>query len=457
MSQPANTASKGTPLWRMSKKFSFAAEKIIPDSMVFCLILTFVVFIAALIGTESGFLTLIGYWQEGLWTQLTFAMQMSLMVVVCATTARSSQMTKGMESLSKLVRTPVAAMILLMSFGFVSSFLNWAFCTIVTPILAMQLSKNIKGLHFPMMLAAGYTCMIFGQCLGPTASVYAVIATEGHQFADLIGVISQDVSVYNSVNVIIWVILAITFMALAIFTRPPKHELVEFNSEVKDNTVDYSVKNIETLADRLNASRIIMWAIGLAGIIYIVHSFITLGFMGSLSVTFIILLFIVANCFLYSSPRAFIEAHKANMFLTCEIMIQFPFYGGIMGIMQYSGLATIIVGFMVSIGTASTMPILAFLSASIVNLFIPSQGGQWAIQGQLIIDAAQQSGADVVTCINAFVHGDEATNLLQPLYLIPALAVVNMKLKDVWGFCAFIWVFWTVLAMLGFYFIPMFV
>ncbi|MFI3214095.1 MAG: TIGR00366 family protein, partial [Eubacteriales bacterium] len=70
---------------------------------------------------------------------------------------------------------------------------------------------------------------------------------------------------------------------------------------------------------------------------------------------------------------------------------------------------------------------------------------------------AQQSGADVVTCINAFVHGDEATNLLQPLYLIPALAVVNMKLKDVWGFCAFIWVFWTVLAMLGFYFIPMFV
>ena len=59
--------------------------------------------------------------------------------------------------------------------------------------------------------------------------------------------------------------------------------------------------------------------------------------------------------------------------------------------------------------------------------------------------------------INAFVYGDEATNLLQPLYVIPALSVVGMKLKDVWGFMAFIWVFWLVITTIGLYVIPMFV
>ncbi len=383
-------------------------------------------------------------------------MQMALMVVVCATTAKSKQVTNAMLNLSKLVRTPTAAIILLMTFGYVSSFLNWAFCTIITPILAMQLSKNIKGMHFPMLLAAGYTCMIMGQCLGPTASVYATIATEGHALAEVIGVITQDTSVYNPMNVTLWIIMAAVFVILAIFTRPPQHELVEFNSDIKESYKDYTVKEITCVADRMNASRIIMWVVGLFGVVFLANSFLTVGFMSSLSVTNIILLFMTANCFLYNSPRAFVEAHKDNMFLSCEVMIQFPFYGGIMGIMEGSGLALMIVTFMVSVANAATMPIMSFLSASIVNLFIPSQGGQWIVQGPLLMDAAHQTGANVVHTINAFVYGDEATNLLQPLYLIPALSVVNMKLKDAWGFCAFIWVFWTVLACLGLYFIPMF-
>ncbi len=456
-SQQNAVHSKGTALWRMSKKFQFAAEKIIPDSFVFCLILTFIVFIAAFIGTDKGAMDLVNYWAKGLWTQLSFAMQMTLMVIVCATTAKSPQVKALMLKLANFVSTPTAAIILLMAFGYVSSFVNWAFCTIITPILAMQLSKNIKGLHFPMLLAAGYTTMIMGQCLGPTASVYAVIATEGHAFAKEIGVIMQDQSVYNPMNVTLWFIMATVFVLIAVFTRPPLDELVEFKSDIDDADKDYTIANVSTLADKLNSSKIIMWLVGLMGLMAITYSFVTKGFMGSLSVTFIILVFITANCFLYGTSRAFVEAHKDNMFLSCEIAIQFPFYGGIMGLMQSSGLAQIIVAYMVAAANADTMPIMVFLSASLVNLFIPSQGGQWIVQGPLVIEAVQQTGANLLHCINAFVYGDEATNLLQPLYLIPALAVVGMKLKDAWGFCAFIWVFWTVMCCLGLYFIPMIV
>jgi short-chain fatty acids transporter len=89
-------------------------------------------------------------------------------------------------------------------------------------------------------------------------------------------------------------------------------------------------------------------------------------------------------------------------------------------------------------------------------MFIPSQGGQWIVQGPLLVDATEQLGGSLPTVINAFVYGDEATNLLQPLYLIPALAVVNMKLKEVWGYCAYLCVFWFILTALGLYFIPAF-
>ena len=130
-----------------------------------------------------------------------------------------------------------------------------------------------------------------------------------------------------------------------------------------------------------------------------------------------------------------------------------------MGMMYVeNGLGAVLINGMVSIANAQTLPIWSFLSACMVNLFVPSQGGQFTVQGPLIVAAANQiEGANLVNCLNAFVYGDECTNLLQPLYVIPALSVVGMKLKDVWGFMAFICVFWLVIVCLGLYFIPMFI
>lgn len=351
----------------------------------------------------------------------------------------------------------MGAMILLMGFGYVSSFVNWAFCTVVTPILAMQLSKQIKGLHFPMMIAAGYSTMILGQCLGPSASVYALVATKGHFLEKEIGILTQADTVYNNVNVALFIIMAVFTVLLSIFTVPPKEEIVEFKTALDDEEINEEIEENETVADKLNGSKIIMYLIGISGILVLGNTFITKGFLGALSVNFIIFLFITLNCFLYNTPRKFVEAYKENMFLTTEIIIQFPFYGGIAGMMMDSGFGAVVVAAIINVANASTMPVWAYISASVTNLFIPSQGGQWIVQGPLLVDAAKQVDANMLYVINAFVYGDEATNLLQPLYVIPALSVVGMKLKDVWGFMAFIWVFWLVITTIGLYVIPMFI
>lgn len=160
---------------------------------------------------------------------------------------------------------------------------------------------------------------------------------------------------------------------------------------------------------------------------------------------------------MYNTPYKFITSYRENLSLATDVMIQFPFYGGISGMMADSGLGVLIVGGFTSISTGETLPVFSYLSASIVNLFIPSQGGQWIVQGPILVDAAIELEANMAHVVNAFVYGDEATNLLQPLYVIPALAVVNMKLKDVWGYMAFIWLFWFIVTTLGLYFIPLFV
>ena len=462
----SNTAaqSKGTPLWRISKKFNFAAEKIIPDSFVFCVILMLVVFVLSLVLCGKGPLELLIAWWDGLSSQFTLAFQMGLMVIVCATCAQSPQVAKLLNKIAGLVNSRTAALIVLMIFGYVTSMLNWAFCTIVTPILAMHLAKRIKGLHFPMMVAGGYSCMILGQCLGPSATLYSNLATEGSSYAAIVG---QTMSVadtcYNPMNIILFTVLAIVFILLVLFTQPGEHELVELGNIATQADVEpksyRSTTKAETPAEKMNTFKPIMWVVGAFIFVYIIYSVATKGLLGALNMNLGIFLFVGINCFLFPEPHAWIEAHSNSMHLATDVMLQFPFYGAIMGMMYLDGgLGSVLVNAIVSIANAQTLPIFSFLSACVTNLFIPSQGGQFTVQGPLIVEAAKAiPGANLVNCLNAFVYGDECTNLLQPLYVIPALSVVGMKLKDVWGFMAFICMFWVVITCLGLYFIPMFV
>lgn len=264
-------------------------------------------------------------------------------------------------------------------------------------------------------------------------------------------------------NIILFTILAIVFVLLVLFTQPGQNELVELGDIATEaDVVPASYKNTDpavTAAEKMNTFKPFMWITGAFIFIYIITSVVQKGLLGALNMNLVIFMFVGINCFLFPEPHQWIEAHKNSMHLATDVMLQFPFYGAIMGMMYLEGgLGSVLIGAIVSVSNAQTLPIFSFLSACVTNLFIPSQGGQFTVQGPLIVEAAKAiPGANLVNCLNAFVYGDECTNLLQPLYVIPALSVVGMKLKDVWGFMAFICVFWAIIVCGGLYFIPMFV
>lgn len=273
-----SSKDRGTVLWRFSQKFQFAADKIIPDSLVFCLILTFIVYVAALIFTDRGPVQLCLDWYNHAWDMLAFSMQMSMMVVVCAACAKSRPVNRAMGALAKALRNPIVAVVVFMIWGYIASFINWAFCTLSCTVLAIELSKRNKGLSFPILLVGGYCTSCLGQCLGPTASVYALLATEGNYMQETLGgILSQDVTVYNPVNLTIWIILALVTILLIVFTRPPKDSIMTLDSDTSSAQAEAEWEKIDrsTPAGVMNSSKIIMWLIGVAGIIAIVHEFAT--------------------------------------------------------------------------------------------------------------------------------------------------------------------------------------
>jgi short-chain fatty acids transporter len=308
------------------------------------------------------------------------------------------------------------------------------------------------------MIAAGYTTMVLGQAWCPSASVYALVATKGHFLEKSIGIITQDVSTYNIVNTVLFFILAAMVILLAVFTKPPVNEVIGYTPNEESNmtaaTVEADDYQAGSFANMLNSSRILMLLMGLSGAAVIVHNIIKEGPIGALNFNFVIFIFLTLNMFLYSTPVKFVQAFKDMARPGVEIMLQYPFYGGITGLMVASGMDKVSTDLLLRVATSDTIYAWAFLSSAFVNLFIPSQGGQWIVQGPILVEAAKALNADIPLILNAFVQGDEVTNLLQPLFVIPALALVGMKLKEVWGFMAFICMFWLAIGTVGLIVLP---
>jgi short-chain fatty acids transporter len=443
-------------LWRISKKFNFAAERIIPDSLVFCILLSGIAFVVCLITAGFDAVTVVQGWFNGLSSMNAFTTQIIMMIVFCGTAAKAPQVVNVLRKISKIPKTPTGALIFFMIVIYLVSIFNWAFGTILSPVLAMYLSKRIRGLHFPMMVVGGYAMMIQSQVIAPATSAYALVATPGHFLEDVIGVVGQDLILFNPVNLITCIAVTVAMILVTVLTHPPKDEIIELSVDLDmgKDLVNYTRETDDAPATRLNNSRFIMLFLGFLGLFALALNVYKNGFMKSMTLNWMILAFMVLDAFLYDSPSHFMAGIKSSMVSSAEVLVQFPLYGALAGMMQASGLAGEIANLLATIANGNTFYMLSFWSAAFLNLFIPGQGGQFIVQGPILMNAGKLLHTYTPYVMNAFVNGDECTNLLQPLWALPALAMVQMKLKDVWGLMAFLFLFWFIIASILLYALP---
>lgn len=173
--------------------------------------------------------------------------------------------------------------------------------------------------------------------------------------------------------------------------------------------------------------------IGVMGLVFIVYYFIKNGL--DLNINIVNFIFLFLGIIFHKTPRRFLESVNRAVKNASGIIVQFPFYAGIMGMMVASGLSAKLSEWFVSVSNEFMYPLLTFISAGILNIFVPSGGGQWAVQGPIMIPGAEALGVDLAKTAMAVAWGDAWTNMIQPFWAIPLLAIAGLKVRDIMGFC----------------------
>jgi short-chain fatty acids transporter len=414
-------------------------KSVLPTPFTIAVILTFFTFLLALFITESKvgenhFLQLLQFWEKGVWHPplLVFAMQMMLMLVLGHTLALSKPISNLIEKGTKYCNNTANAATIICFFTLLVSFFNWGLGLIFGAIFDRKVGEyaSKKGilLNYPLIGAAGYSGLMVWHG-GISGSAPIKIAEEGHFLVDKIGVISQAETVFSTMNISISIVLLIT-LPLLMYYLGKKNKGKTLNLSTSEQSETTTISG----AEKLDHSRIMAFLFGGIILFYAFYKAFILPETISFKVinpNYINLVLLGLAIVMHKSFFNFLKAVNSAIGGASGILIQFPLYFGIMGIMNHSGLVQIMSDFFVDISNETTFPIFTFISAGIVNVFVPSGGGQWAVQGPIIVEAATKLGVSIPKSVMALAYGDQLTNMLQPFWALPLLGITGLKAKEI--------------------------
>ena len=418
---------------------SRVVQRYLPDAFVLAILLTFLVVLAALGLTDSTPVDVVNYWGEGFSKLFVFGMQMVLVLLTGFVLALSPVVEKMLDKLTDIPNTPNQAYALTAVISFICCYLNWGLGLVVGALVAREMGKKVKGLHFPLVVAAAYSAEIVR---GPSSSIPVVMATPDHFMYEEFGIIPVTETLYSWWNIVVTLLIFAAIVAFYAFIKVPQDQVVGFVETVDEKAleVDEPDKSEMSVAERLDNSRVLLILLALLPLAYLVLHFADNGF--DINLNTVILLFLTLALFAHRSVNHFLAAVQEAITSTRGIILQFPIYAGVAGIMSNSGLVEVFSNAFIGIANSATFPVITFLVAGLVNIFIPSGGGQWAIQGPVMLEAAQAIGADIPQTIMAFAWGDSWTNQIQPFWALPLLGVAGLNARSIMGYCL-VWLFIT--------------
>lgn len=423
----------------------------LPSPFTIAVLLTFFTVFLALFFTKpitTSYLNysieILQFWEEGIWSTnlLVFAYQMMLILVLGHVLVLSKPMNKAILKITKYCTNTANSASIVAFFTMLVAFFNWGLGLIFGALLARkvaeQAQKNKIEINYPIIGAAGYLGLMVWHG-GISGSAPIKINEEGHiksimknvssdEIVNQIpGIISYSETVFSTWNLIIFFIVLLMisslFYILGKQSKPTKIDLPIY--KFSDETIASSK------AERLDVSRILAYIFGsLILVVFFIRYFeeiVQLQITPNLINFFLFGLAIL----MHGSFKSFSNAVSESISDISGILIQFPLYFGIMGIMNQSGLVTLISDSFVAISTATTLPIFTFFSAGLVNIFVPSGGGQWVVQGPIVVESALKLGVPLPKAIMALAYGDQITNMLQPFWALPLLGITKLKANEI--------------------------
>lgn len=430
-------AAKSKLMGRVTTFLVYLFEKMAPDPYVFAVILTLATAVLAysLTATKSAPAISLA-WYNGVFNILTFAFQMVMVLVTGYSLATSPQIHKVLEKIAGLPKSPRSAVSLTILIGMAASWLNWGFGLVVAGLLAREIAKRVR-LDFGWLVAAAYTGFVVSteglsgsialSTATPGSALNLVEKTTGHSLP-----LSQ--TVFTPMNLVpvmaLFIILPIVFRytepapADSVFVDPEKLRTEDQRKQVTEKS-----GSLAAWLDRawfLNLFLVAMGALALA------EHWRQAGF--SFDINSVILIFLLLGLLFHWRPIAYVDAVKNAARVTGPLILQYPLYGGIMGIMTATGLAGVISKAFLSFSTAITLPFWTFVSSLIITFFIPSGGGHWAVQGPFVLPAARDLHASMAGTTMAVAMGESVANMIQPFWALPILAIAGIGMRRMMGF-----------------------
>ena len=440
----------------MFKKFTNGCVRVVnrwlPDAFLFAVILTIVVFLGAMAATGMGPITMLEKWgnDAGFWGLLSFAMQMALVLVFGNAMASAGPCKKGLGAIANLAHNKKQAIVITTFVSVICCWLNWGFGLVAGALLAKEIAKRVRDVDYPLLIASAYSGFVIWHA-GFSGSI-PLSLVEGKAFGDVTYQAPITETLFHPVNLVMVLIILFVMPLINYAMHPDKDHTICVDPALLTDEKERTYK-IETPADKMEHSKI-LWAILIAACwIYIVMYFVKNGF--TLSLNIVNFLFMTLGLTLHGNLRKYVDAISDAAGGAAGILLQFPFYAGIMGMMIATNdagvsLASTISNFFVNISTPVTLPMLSFLAAGVVNFFVPSGGGQWAVQGPIMMPAARAQGISDGLMSMAIAWGDQWTNMIQPFWALPALGIAGLSARDVMGYLVVILLFTGVLACGGF-------
>ncbi len=429
-------------------------QKYLPDPFIFAVILTFIVSIVALFVTGASPLSIIEAWSGGLWSLLSFSMQMALVLVTGTILATAPPFKRVLERIASIPKNKIQAIIIVNFISLIACFINWGFGLVIGAILAKEVVKKVRTVDYPLLIASAYAGFVVWHA-GLSGSIPLKLASGGDLAAQTGGAVVEAIpttlTIFSPMNMIIFGIILFTVPFLLGYMNPSDKDTTLVSADLLKGEEPEAELNIKAMtpAQKLENSTAINYALGTMGYAYITSYFLKNGL--SLNLNIVNYIFLFTAIILHGTPINVVKAVNSAAKSTGGIILQFPFYGGIMGIMTFTGpngvsIAGGISNLFVNISNQTTFPVLTFLSAGIVNFFVPSGGGQWAVQAPIMMPAGVELGVSSAKTAMAIAWGDAWTNMIQPFWALPALGIAGLGAKDIMGYCLMV-LFYTGLVI----------
>jgi short-chain fatty acids transporter len=438
------------PVARAALALTGWTERWIPDAFIFALIATVLVIAAAVIATPASIAQTVDAWGRGFWDLIPFTLQMALVIITGHVLATSAPMRRLIRAIASWPRSPRAAVALVTFFALASSWFNWGFSLVFSAVLAIEIARRVEGVDYRALAAASMLGLgsIWAQGLSGSAALQ--MATTGALQPAIRDIVAHGGLVPGGLipfthTIFLWQSFAAVAVEIAVvvsvmyFATPPLGRgktAGDLGIDLRERpTSNDEPRTVRTPGQVLEHSRVLSWIVVLLGSAYLLRYFAQSAEpLNALNLNVLNLMFLMLGFLLHGTPARLMRAVEAATPAVWGVILQFPFYAGIAGIITTTHLNEQVANLFVRLSTPATFAPLVALYSAILGVFVPSGGSKWVIEAPYVMAAAHTLKVHLGWVVSSYDLGEALANLLQPFWMLPVLGLFKLGARDVMGY-----------------------